>query len=247
MSGKDSKPPADVTSDGFGSTTWSLVLEAGKSEDGSPALERLCKKHWRPIYVFSRRSGLSTADAEDATQEFFIELLEREWLKKADPGRGSFRAFLLALLRNFLANRRRVSQSERRGGKATILSLDGVDAERELVALAVKIADPSQAYEASWANGVLRTAWDRLAREQKDAGKMTVFESLRAFVTQTPATGDYQRLSEQLGMRRGQIALLIHRLNRRFTELIRAEVAETLVDRSELDNELRFLLEVSSR
>jgi RNA polymerase sigma factor (sigma-70 family) len=247
MSGKDFKAPADVTSDGFASTTWSLVLAAGNAADDGRALERLCAKHWRPIYVFARRSGLSPADAEDATQEFFIELLERDWLKKADPSRGSFRAFLLALLRNFLANRRRVSQAERRGGKATILSLDGVDAERELVALAVKIADPSQAYEASWANGVLRTAWDRLAREQKDAGKITVFESLRAFVTQTPAMGDYQRLSEQLGMRRGQIALLIHRLSRRFTELIRAEVADTLVDRSELDNELRFLLEVSSR
>jgi RNA polymerase sigma factor (sigma-70 family) len=247
MSGKDSKPPADVTSDGFGSTTWSLVLEAGKSENGGAALERLCGKHWRPIYVFARRSGLSPSDAEDATQEFFIELLEREWLKKADPSRGSFRAFLLAILRNFLANRRRVSLAARRGGGASILSLDGAEGERELAALAVNVVDPAQAYEATWANGVLHTAWDRLAREQRDAGKISVFESLRAYVTQTPAIGDYQRLSEKLGMRRGQIALLIHRLNRRFTELIRAEVADTLVDRSELDNELRFLLEVSSR
>jgi|HubBroStandDraft_1064217.scaffolds.fasta_scaffold98157_2 RNA polymerase sigma factor (sigma-70 family) len=247
MSGKDFKAPADATSDGFASTSWSLVLAAGSAADDGRALERLCGKHWRPIYIYARRSGLSPADAEDATQEFFIELLERDWLKKADPSRGSFRAFLLTLLRNFLSNRRRVSQAERRGGKATILSLDGAEGERELDVLAQKIADPSQAYEASWANGVLHTAWDRLAREQKDAGKVSVFESLRAYVTQTPALGDYQRLSEQLGMRRGQIALLIHRLNRRFTELIRAEVADTLVDRSELDDELRFLLEVTSR
>jgi RNA polymerase sigma factor (sigma-70 family) len=247
MSGKETKPVDEMTSDGFGSTSWSLVLAAGKSEDGGPALERLCGKHWRPIYIFARRSGLSPSDAEDATQEFFMELFERDWLKKVDPSRGSFRAFLLTLLRNFLANRRRVSLAERRGGGATFLSLDGADGERELAALAVKIVDPSQAYEASWANGVLHTAWERLALEQKDAGKASVFESLRAHVTQTPATGDYQRLSDQLGMRRGQIALLIHRLNRRFTELIRAEVAETLVERSELDAELRFLHEVSSR
>src|ERR1700677_126657 len=247
MSGKESKPEDKITSDGFGSTTWSLVLEAGRSEDAGPALERLCKKHWRPIYVFVRRSGLSPVDSEDATQEFFIELLEREWLKVADPSLGSFRAFLLSLLRNFLSNRRRVSQAERRGGGAAIISLDGLDGERELAALEGKTADPSKAYEASWASGVIQSAWDRLAREQKDAGKTSVFESLRNFVTQTPATGDYQRLSEKLGMRRGQIALLIHRLNRRFTALIRAEVAETLVDRSELDSELRFLLEVSSR
>jgi RNA polymerase sigma factor (sigma-70 family) len=247
MSGKESKPKDEITSDGFGSTTWSLILEAGRSEDGGPALERLCRKHWRPIYVFVRRSGLSPVDSEDATQEFFIELLQREWLKKADPLLGSFRAFLLAHLRNFLANRRRVNQAERRGGGSSIISLDGAQGELELAALAGKIVDPSQAYEATWANGVLHSAWDRLAREQKDAGKTSVFESLRNYVTQSPAMGDYQRLSEQLGMRRGQIALLVHRLNRRFTELIRAEVAETLVDRSELDSELRFLFEVSSR
>jgi RNA polymerase sigma factor (sigma-70 family) len=247
MSGKESKPKDEITSDGFGSTTWSLILEAGRSEDGGPALERLCRKHWRPIYVFVRRSGLSPVDSEDATQEFFIELLQREWLKKADPLLGSFRSFLLAHLRNFLANRRRVNQAERRGGGSSIISLDGAQGELELAALAGKIVDPSQAYEATWANGVLHSAWDRLAREQKDAGKTSVFESLRNYVTQSPAMGDYQRLSEQLGMRRGQIALLVHRLNRRFTELIRAEVAETLVDRSELDSELRFLFEVSSR
>jgi len=73
MSGKESKPKDEITSDGFGSTTWSLILEAGRSEDGGPALERLCRKHWRPIYVFVRRSGLSPVDSEDATQEFFIE------------------------------------------------------------------------------------------------------------------------------------------------------------------------------
>ena len=239
--------PADgVTSDGFSSTAWSLVLAAGNADDGGRALERLCQKHWRPIYIFVRCSGLSPSDAEDATQEFFIELLERGWLKKADPSLGSFRAFLLSLLRNFLANRRRVVMAKRRGGGATILPLDGIEGERELALLSVKGRDPAAAYEASWANGLLNTAWERLAREQNEAGKAPLFQSLRVYVTQPPGTGDYQRLSEKLGMRRGQIALLIHRLNRRFTELIRAEVAETIADRSELDAELRFLLQVSS-
>jgi RNA polymerase sigma factor (sigma-70 family) len=245
MTGKE-KMPSIVGPDGFGTTTWSLVLEAGKG-DGGQALESLCRKHWRPIYVFIRGSGLSPADAEDATQEFFIVLLERGWLKQADPKRGSFRAFLLTLLRNFLSNRRRVSQAERRGGGAAIVSFDAADAERELASIALKTRDPAQAFEATWADDLLKAAWDRLAEEQKEAGKASHFESLRPYVTQTPAPGDYQRLSEQLGMRRGQVALLIHRLNRRFAELIRAEVAETLVDRSELESELRFLLEASAR
>jgi RNA polymerase sigma-70 factor (ECF subfamily) len=247
MTEKERTRTADTGSDGFGTTAWSLVLAAGKEEDGGPALERLCRKHWRPIYVFIRRSGLSPADAEDATQEFFIVLLERGWLKQANPKRGSFRAFLLTLLRNFLSNRRRVSTAEKRGGEATIVSFAATDAERELTSIAVKIKDPSEAFEATWADDLLQAAWDRLAAEQKEAGKASNFESLRPYVTQAPAAGDYQRLSEQLGIRRGQIALLIHRLNRRFAELIRAEVAETLEDRTELEAELRFLLEASAR
>jgi RNA polymerase sigma-70 factor (ECF subfamily) len=127
------------------------------------------------------------------------------------------------------------------------VAFDGVDGERELAALALKTLDPSRAYETSWANGLLLAAWDRLASEQREAGKLTVFELLRPYVTQTPAPGDYQRIGDQLGMVKGQVAVLIHRLNRRFTELIRLEVAETLADRSELESELRFLLEVSSR
>jgi RNA polymerase sigma-70 factor (ECF subfamily) len=247
MTGKEHVPSVDAGSDGFSTTTWSLVLAAGKSDDGGKALERLCRKHWRPIYIFIRRSGLSVADAEDATQEFFLILLTRGWLKQADPKRGSFRAFLLALLRNFLANRRRSSEAEKRGGRATIVSFDASEAERELALIAVKTKDPAQAFEATWADDLLQSAWERLVLEQKDSRKAAHFESLRPYVTQAPADGDYQRLSEQLGMQRGQVALIIHRLNRRFAELIRAEVAETLADRSELESELRFLLEASAR
>ena len=187
-----------VTSDGFSSTTWSLVIAAGQDEDGGKALERLCRKHWRPIYIFVRCSGLSPSDAEDATQEFFIELLEREWLKKADPSRGSFRAYLLSLLRNFLANRRRVSLAKRRGGGATILPLDGIEGERELAKLSVTDSRPCrQPMRHPGPTALLTTAWERLEKEQNEAGKALLFELLRAFVTQAPGAGDYQRLSDE--------------------------------------------------
>jgi DNA-directed RNA polymerase specialized sigma24 family protein len=247
MNGKETFPLPGVTSDGFSSTTWSLVLAAGRGEDGGNALERLCRKHWRPIYVFARRSGLSPADSEDATQEFFIEFLGRDWLKNVGPSRGRFRAYLLTLLRHFLSNRRRVTRAAKRGGGITFLSLNEADGERELASLAQTIQDPAVAYETAWWNGLLETAWGRLAQEQGEAGKAAQFEALRVFVTQTPAAGDYQRLSIQLGIQRGQVALLVHRLNRRFAELIRVEVAETLEDRSDLEAELRFLREASSR
>jgi len=108
--------------DGFGSTAWSIVLAAARDVDGGAALDRLCRRYWRPVYTFARGSGLLRCDAEDATQDFFSHLLAGEWLKQADPNRGSFRAYLLTLMRNFLANRRRHdhAQKTRRNRAATL-------------------------------------------------------------------------------------------------------------------------------
>lgn len=244
MTGHQQNPAASA--DGFGSTAWSLVLAAAKPEDGNQALERLCRKHWRPIYVFVRGSGVGPSDAEDVTQDFFFYLLRKEWIKQADPARGSFRAFLLTLLRNFLANHRRRDRAEKRGAGADSLSIDAEEGEREFAALAAGGPDPARSYEASWAHGVLQGAWARLRIEEIAAGKGERFELLRPFVTSAPAPGEYERLSQQLNMRRGQVALLIHRLSRRYAELVRAEVADTLADRSELEAELRHLLAVST-
>lgn len=232
--------------DGFDNTAWSLVLAAGRAEDSGEALERLCRRHWRPIYIYIRGAGFRPADAEDATQEFFAYLLRKEWIKQADPARGSFRAFLLTLLRNFLANFRRGERAEKHRPIRQALSIDAAEGERELATLAATNADPARAYEAAWARGVLQSAWRRLADEQAAAGKTDRFEVLRPFVLQPPADGDYERLARTLGLRRGQVALLTHRLSRRFAELVRVEVTETLADRADLESELRHLLAVSA-
>lgn len=245
MSGSPSSAPPTDDSRGLGSTVWSLVLAAGRTEDGGAALERLCQKHWRPIYVFVRRSGLSGADAEDVTQEFFLYLLEKQWLKKADPARGSFRAFLLALLRNYLANDRRMRGAEKRRVTASCLPLSAAEGERACAAIAAD-GDPARAFESAWARGILQTAWARLSDEQARAGKVVQFDALRPFVTQSPEAGDYERLGQTLGIRRGQVALLVHRLSSRYAELVRAEVAETLADPSDLEAELRHLIAVSA-
>jgi RNA polymerase sigma factor (sigma-70 family) len=243
----DAPRPADPaeTKDGFSTTAWSLVLAAGAAEGQHEALERLCRKYWRPAFVFARRSGLSPADAEDVTQEFFAYLLERDWIKQADPIRGSFRAFLLALLRNFLANHRRRQQAEKRRPPAIALPPGALDDGADWATLVAQEVDPAVAYDAAWARGVLQTAWSRLREEQAAAGRGETFEALRPFVTQTPGRGDYDRLAEVLGLNRNRIAVLVHRLSNRFAELIRAEVADTVSDRGEIDSELRYLLEVS--
>ena len=228
---------------GFASTAWSVVLAAAQDSGGGVALDRLCRRYWRPAYTFARRSGLQRWDAEDATQDFFSHLFAGEWLKQADPNRGSFRAFLLTLMRNFLANRRRHDHAQKRGGAEPPLSLNTDDCERELASLAAVDADPARAYERAWAGCVLQAALERLAEEQTVIGGSARFEALRPYLTQSPEAGDYERLGQVLGLSRNQVAVIIHRHSRRFAELIRSEVADTLVDRTELDMELRRLLE----
>ncbi|HET7538140.1 MAG TPA: sigma-70 family RNA polymerase sigma factor [Candidatus Didemnitutus sp.] len=245
----DELPPTAAESrDGFESTAWSLVLAAAQDVDDGAVVNRLCRKYWRPIYVFARRSGLAPADAEDVTQEFFAYFLAREWLKQADPARGSFRAFLLTLFRNFHANYRRRQAAEKRGGGVVAEPLfDATAAEQGFSAMASLEADPAQAYERTWASCLLDTALERLALEQQQVGHAARFEVLRPFVAQPPQPGDYERLSEALGLPRGRIAVLVHRHSRRFAELIRIEIADTLADRQGVEEELRVLLAAISR
>jgi RNA polymerase sigma-70 factor (ECF subfamily) len=197
--------------------------------------------------MYVRRSGTLRADAEDATQDFFVYLLNREWIKQADPQRGSFRAFLLTLLGNFLSNRRRHDRALKRGGAVETLPLDTEVCERELDTLAANEIDPVEAYERSWAHCVLDAALERLAAEKEQAGDHARFAKLRPFLTQPPGPGDYERLSETLGLPRARVAVILHRHSRRFAELIRSEVAETLVDRTGLEVELRGLLAAIAR
>jgi RNA polymerase sigma-70 factor (ECF subfamily) len=215
--------------------------------DGRDALDRLCRRYWRPVYMFARRTGLRRCDAEDATQDFFSYLLIRDWLKQVDPQRGSVRAFLLTLLRNFLANRWRHEHAQKRGGSTAVLSLEADLCERELETLTGSDVDPVQAYERSWANCVIQSALNRLASEKEEAGESGRFAKLRPYLIHPPGPGDYERLSETLGLPRARVAVIIHRHSRRFAELVRSEVADTLANRAGLETELRGLLEAMAR
>lgn len=234
-------PGPSATSSGFGSTVWTLILQASQDAPDGADLNRLCQKYWRPVYVFVRRSGYSPADAEDATQEFFRHFLQREWIKQADPGRGRFRGFLHALLRNFLANYRRTAGAQKRLPAGGIVSLDTERGEQALSALAAD-ADPARSFERSWAACLLNAAMEQLAREQADAGRSSAFAALRPMIGKPRAPGDYERAAELTGWPRSRVAVAIHRLGRRYAELIRIELAQTLCDGESLDAELRHLL-----
>ena len=193
--------------------------------------------------MFARRSGLLPVDAEDVTQEFLIYLLDRGWLKKADPARGSFRALLLTLLRNFLANDRRQRRAEKRGGNAYIISLNTNEGEADIAALPSAGTDPASAYERSWAQCVLESALARQAEEQSNPAEAARFVALRPFLSAPPGVGEYERIAERLGLTRAQVAKAAHTLTRRFGELVRAEVAATLENPADTDAELRRLVE----
>jgi RNA polymerase sigma factor (sigma-70 family) len=243
----DAKQPAGPTpADGFGSTRWSLILSAQRNDDDGSALNQLCSRYWKPVYVFARRDGLAPQDAEDATQEFFAYLLERSWLQQADPARGSFRGFVQALLRNFLSNRRRHASAQKRGGAKPGLLPPTAAEKHELEQLAASDLDPAAAYERVWALAVLQAALTRLAVEQERLGQAARFTALRPFLTHAPTPADYDRLARELGQPRNNLAVSLHRLSRRYSELIRAEVIDTLAEGANVETELRSLIDVLS-
>jgi DNA-directed RNA polymerase specialized sigma24 family protein len=241
----DSSEDSNEDSKEVGSTEWSLVLAAGKGDSASNALNNLCRKYWRPMYVHIRRMGIPSADAEDVTQRFFVYLIEKDWISQADPNRGSFRAFLRTLLNNYLANHHRAERAVKRA--SVQISIDTEEGERALADSTARTNDTVLAFDQTWARTVLQTAWERLAKEQAAAGKTNLIDALRPFVTQPASPGDYDRLGPLLGLPRSQIAVFIHRLSRRYADLIRAEVAETLADRSEIEPELRHLVQIAAR
>jgi RNA polymerase sigma-70 factor (ECF subfamily) len=237
---KDPAFLAAPVGEAFATTSWSLVVSAAQNEDGGAALDRLCHRYRKAIVVYSRRQGLSPHEAEDATQDFFAYLLAREWLGEAAPDRGSFRGFLFSLLRNFLANRRRVASAQKRGGRPAATPAETATIE----ALASGELDPAAAYDRAWALCLTEVAAARLADEQQRAGHALRFGCLRGFLTQSPTTADYDRLVRELAEPRNRIAVYLHRLTRRYGELIRAEVADTLTSGGDVDLELRRLMEV---
>lgn len=225
-------------------TNWSLILAAQSSdEQRAGALAKLCRLYWQPLYVFARRGGFAPADAEDATQDFFAKMLAQDWLAQLDPEKGRFRGFLYQSMSFHLSELRRHQQAEKRGGRAVHVPLDTEAAEQRYLAAASPAgADPAAGFDLAWACTILDHALARLVAEEQAAGRQARFAALQPFLTRPPTSGDYNRLCGELGVARSTVAVLVHRLGRRYRELVRAVVADTLADPADLDAELRHLL-----
>jgi RNA polymerase sigma-70 factor (ECF subfamily) len=234
-----------LPSKNFPTTLWTVVLRAGgdKSAEAQAALTQLCQGYWYPLYSFVRHRGYSPHDAQDLTQAFFAQLLEKRGLGCVDPEQGRFRTFLLASLKNFLANAWDRSQAQKRGGGQTILSLEQERGETRYQLEPSHDWTPERHFERQWAVTLLEQVLAALSAEYHAEGKGDLFEELKAVLT--GQAGAYAEMAVRLRRSEGAIKVAVHRLRHRYRELMRARIAET-VDECDVDDELRHLVAVLS-
>jgi RNA polymerase sigma-70 factor (ECF subfamily) len=241
------KPKASAAGP-FAATRWSVVLAARdrKSPQGAEALETLCHNYWYPLYAFVRRQGRSPHDAEDLTQAFFAQLLERNDLANVDRARGKFRSFLLASMKHILANEWDRATAQKRGGGKMVVSIDRESAEESYKFEPVDRLSADKIFERRWALTLLdRTLW-RLAAEYQQDGKGEIFESLKATISAGESGAAYAEIASRLGSTEGAIKVAAHRLRQRYREVLRAEIAETVSSGEDAEDELRNLFAVLS-
>jgi len=218
-----------------------LAAKQAGGGEAAAALERLCRTYWYPLYAFLRREGRSAHDAQDLTQAFFAHLLQGRFLEHVGPHKGKFRSFLLAALRHFLCDEWDKVAAEKRGGGRAMVSLDESNAE-ELYLLE---PDPSAAaeklFEQRWALALLKKALERLREEISAAGRGSEFNELKIFLSMPTDDGAYEGVAARLGYSAETIAVKVHRMRQRYGELIRAEIAETVANPAEIEEELQCL------
>ena len=227
----------------FVTTHWSVVLVAGRTDStrAQSALARLCQTYWYPLYAYVRRRGHSPHDAQDLTQAFFARLLEHGTLAIADPNRGRFRSFLLSTMSHFLAHEWDKVRAQKRGGGQPPLSLDLVRAEERYDLEPADNASPDKLFDRRWAWALLEEVLNQLEAEYRQSGKAALFAALKQTLTGTRETQPYAELAARLGMNEAAVKVAVHRLRKRYRELLRVEITNSLADPEQADDELRYL------
>ena len=228
----------------FQTTRWSLVLEAAGSSPGAgAALEWLCRTYWYPLYGFIRRDVKDPERARDLTQAYFLQLLEKDYLKQIDRDAGKFRSFLLVSLKFFLSNERARERAEKRRADDPAHRVDLDGAEDLYLKNAEDDADPEVAFEKRWAMTVVNRGYDRLGEEYAADGKGELFRALRGHITGAGESRPYKDIAERLDMSEGAVKVAVHRMRQRLGRVLRDEVALTVTDPAEVDAELKQLLQ----
>lgn len=233
-----------MTDRAFQTTVWSMVLEAQQASPGpaGSAMAKLCETYWFPLYSYIRYKGKSEHDAQDLTQEFFAVFLEKNYLKDVHREKGRFRSFLLASLRHFMADEWDKANAKKRGGGVVMVSLDFERAENLFIQLPSKDLTPEELYDRNWASTVLSVCLPRLRKQYVSAGQEERFQVLKQVISTDKERIGYAELGKTLGISEGAAKVAVHRLRRRYRDLIREEIANTLADANDTDTELAFLM-----
>jgi RNA polymerase sigma-70 factor (ECF subfamily) len=237
-------PGSAIPQDTFATTHWSAVITAGRrsTPQSEKALGELCGIYWYPLYAYVRRRGYSREDAEDLTQGFFTRFLERNYLDGLSSEKGRFRAFLLASLKNFLANEWNKAHRQKRGGHLAALSLDWQIADSRYQIDPADNVTPDRIYDREWALALLERVITRLRDECIADSKAQLFDELKPFLTADKSAVPYPQVAANLGMAEGAVRVTVHRLRRRYRELLRDEIRQTLSDPAQLADEMQALL-----
>jgi RNA polymerase sigma-70 factor (ECF subfamily) len=227
----------------FAQTDWFMVAAAANTSGAGPtaALQQLCRLYWYPLYAFVRRQGYSPEDAQDLTQEFFARLIAKNSLSFADRERGKFRTFLLSSLKHFLVNEWQKASAAKRG-HGQVVSWDRQSAEARYLSEPRHDVTPDKLYEQRWARAVLEHVCEQLRREYLAAGKGVLFDRLRDVLFGEKSSVPYESLAMELGMSEGAIKVAVHRLRQRYGELLQHEVAQTVDNPLDVDDEVRYVL-----
>lgn len=240
------EPTLAPTGREFCTTHWSVVL-AARDTDGmaaAAALEALCQNYWRPVYAFLRRSGHDSTAAQDLTQEFLARFIHGGALHQAMPGHGRFRSYVLGTLKHFLSDERKRARAQKRGGGHVPIPLDEVAAEQWCGQEPSIDVSPERVFDRHWAVALLARAVDRLQREYETSGRERLFGELRQFHPDGDGAPPYAIVAARLGLSEAAFKSALHRFRLRHREILREEVRRTLTPDQDLEDELRYLLQV---
>lgn len=229
----------------FATTRWTVIVTArGRHTPAAErALQELCSAYWYPLYAYVRRQGHGREDAEDLTQAFFARMLAGRDLDRLDSEKGRFRAFLLAAMKHFLANEWDKVRAQKRGGGAVHLPLDWHEADARYGITSADESSPDRIYDRAWAVTLLERVIGKLRRECEAEGRVETFDVLRDFLMLQKEAIPYAQAGEQLGLTPGAVRVAVHRLRKRYRELLREEISQTVSDTGQIEEEMRALFQ----
>lgn len=233
----------------FRTTHWSLVVSAlnHDSSVSDEALDRLCRLYWYPVFHFVRKKGHREHDAQDLTQAFFAQLLEKNWLKRVDPSRGRFRSFLLMILKRFMASEWKKARAQKRAGNLQWLSLSLQTAETRYTHEPADSKTPEQSFEKQWAMTLLDSVMQALRHQHAGEDKQDLFEALKPCLLGSRESQPYQKIASEFGISESAVKVAVFRLRKQYRNLLREEISHTVASAEDVESELRHLIRVLAR